>query len=72
MRVLFGGKKTCQERFKSIWNRIMLFEERTRRCDAGSSEAFGSAWVQFCAEFGRGVGGCAGQAAAGVKLSKAG
>ena len=47
-------------------------EERTRRCDEGSSETFGSAWVQFCAEFGCGVGGCAGQAAAGVKLSKAG
>ena len=47
-------------------------EERTRRCGAGSSETFGSAWVQFCAEFGCCVGGCAGQAAAGVKLVEAG
>ena len=47
-------------------------EERTRRCSAGSSETFGSAWVQFCAEFGCGVGGCAWQAAAGVELVEAG
>ena len=47
-------------------------EERSFGCGAGSSEAFGSAWVQVSAEFGCCVGGCARQVAAGVKLVEAG
>ena len=47
-------------------------EERTRRCGAGSSEAFCSAWMHVCAELLGGVRWCARQAAVGVELSEAG